>query len=162
MIIDKSYFILDISLPNDEYSNIDLYIQRFENEFLKKAFGSELADKLKAGHESVTDIINGAEYNVNGKSVKWKGLKNDEKISPIAYYVYYWYRRNTITYTTNVGEKKAKGENAASAEIGVKMAKAWDNLKETLNECYDYLIHSENDYGEVSLWNPGNINAFDL
>lgn len=125
-LIDTTYFVRDISVPvsstpalNVSFTNS---ILRYENEILKKLLGYELwkefTDALQEDpiDQKWADLKNGADFSfeLNGQTVNthWNGLVNTDKISLIAYYVYYNHRINHESGYTGIGEVVSKAENS--------------------------------------------------
>lgn len=165
MLIDRSYFVGDINIPNTSNaavgSLLDWFILKYETEFLDKVLGYELHKAFKTGLQEVSipqkwiDLRDGVEYtNVQGKPRFWHGLlaavSGDVSFdnSPIANYVYYWYMRNSHTQTSAMGEKKSKTENADNHSPANKMARAWNEMAECVRELVDYMNANKTDYPE--------------
>jgi hypothetical protein len=138
-MIDTSYFIQDISIPNlDKVTNsITTAISRYEKEILINLLGYELYNEFVtelAGSpaQKWLDLRDGADFELefNGRtySLHWNGLVNDDKVSLISYYVYYKYRENNITVTTGVGEARGKAENSVIVDDIPKMVNAWNSM----------------------------------
>jgi len=173
-LIDSTYFVKDINIPASTYSDLTAYITKYEKEILMQLLGYELATLVLAYNVStspqrIKDIVEGKEYDVNGYTVKWNGLKNTDKVSLIAYYVFYWWARNNATFTGTVGEMKSTGENAVNAPLTQRLSNAWSQLVD-LSQSYNYPYHSllafltenESDYPEWEFTMLGNVNGFDL
>lgn len=173
--IDNKYFKDDIILPEEKYDEpIQSFIERYEPEILKKLFGYELYKLISADEvvdQRLIDLIDGAEYTVNDHTYKWIGLKNDENISLIAYYIYYWVRRNKISETTSFSEVENAHENAVNVGASMKIQNAWRRLQQLYGSvkypddyesCYAYMKQREEDYPEWIFTELGSVNAFDL
>lgn len=179
-IIDKTYFDdLDITIPYDEegLDTIANHITKYEPEILRKALGSTLYELMIAnsGDSPYKEILDGKDYEVEyggvTHTVKWRGLKNTEKISLIAYYVYYWWQRNHASITIYSGEIKPGFENAVSASLASKIQSAWLRLEHLYGypgqsilepSLYNFLSEHEDDYPEWVVCPLGSVNAFDL
>lgn len=175
-LIDKTYFVFDINIPDSDYNNLDAYITRYEKEIVYKLFGYELGELVLAYNASseqrIKDIVEGKEYTLSdGTKIKWNGLANDDKISLIAYYVYYWYQKNNSTTLQGIGNVKLKGENSDNARAGIKISTAWSRLKmlygdycqsEYIPSAYNFLINFEDIYPEWEFEELGDVNNFDL
>jgi hypothetical protein len=85
MLIDRTYFVGDLNIPNTSQaaigSQVDLFIEQYEEQFLNEVLGYSLYKALKAGLQVVpvaqmwTDLIEGVEYtDANSKVRFWKGL----------------------------------------------------------------------------------------
>jgi len=165
-LIDSTYFVLDIAIPDSEYSNLDEYIVKYEREILMRLFGYELYTFVAAynpnSEQRIKDIVLGKEYTVNGKLAKWNGLINDDKESLIAYYTYYWYVRNNATTLQTTGMMKMVSENAAPVSAIQKLSAAYIRFEELQKSAYDYLTNHIDQYPEWEYTEEGSVNIFDL
>jgi hypothetical protein len=138
-LIDHTFFIGELNLPNTGNTEMQLRLNRFitkyEDRFLTELLGYDLYKQLKTGLIAITpdskwtDIRDGADFTFNGLSYNWQGLVNDDtKTSIIANYVYYWWMRNEATQTTAVGEVITKTENSTRISPATKMRSAWDEM----------------------------------
>jgi len=163
-MIDTSYFIQDIALPNlDKVSNsIGTAITRYEKEILVKLLGYELwkefNDAIEAGDpidQKWLDLRDGADFQLeyNGKTynLHWNGLDNAEKVSILSYYVYFKFRENTNVITTGIGDQKGKGENSVSVDDYPKMVNAW-------NEMVNLYGHIPKEYH--GFWSMDNLRVY--
>ncbi len=128
--IDKTYFNFDLSLVYDGVlgEELDLFIDRYEEEFFRKYFSYEDYKELITGTpvtQRLIDIVDGKEYTgLDGELQRWFGLENPELVSPVAAYVYMQVLGVKNTYTTHVGNAKAQLENALSVDYSQKIHKA--------------------------------------
>lgn len=84
MLIDKTYFIGDINIPNTHIlaisENVDWFIEKYEDDFLKKLMGYAFFKIFIDGISQTTveqrwnDLLFGVEYTSNGILKKWTGL----------------------------------------------------------------------------------------
>lgn len=85
MLIDRSYFIGEINIPNTTTTAVggllDWFIEKYEEKFLKEVLGYDLYKAFKAGLQEIpvqqkwTDLIEGVEYtDLNSNTRFWKGL----------------------------------------------------------------------------------------
>lgn len=177
-IIDKTYFDdLDINIPESTYEVITASITKYEPEILRLAMGSTLYELMIATPlaSPYKEIMDGKDYSIVQGSVtytvKWNGLKNSDKISLIAYYVYYWWMRNHASLTMYTGEIKPGFENAAQASINMKVSNTWMRLKNLYGfygqdvlepSLYNFLNEHETDYPGWIFKPLGSVNSFDL
>lgn len=113
-LIDVSYFIKNLHVPNteeptsDAYNELEVSIDRYVRQFLQLTLGRELFFELDS---HVTDgelnssapqiwlnLVNGCNYTNNGINYTWKGLIYQEglfKGSILAYFVYCNHFQNT-------------------------------------------------------------------
>lgn len=85
MLIDRTYFIGDLNIPNTSDaavgSLLDWFIEKYEEKFLNDVLGYDLHKAFKAGMLEVTipqkwtDLIEGVEYtDLQSNTRFWKGL----------------------------------------------------------------------------------------
>ena len=181
-LIDKTYFIGEIALPNKltdggDLSNISTYIAKYERQVLINLLGYDLYKALKteidAGSYTATwdAFVNGAEYTVDGYTVKWNGLVNSELQSFIAYYIYFYYMRDLISSTTGIGEVFNNAENSERISPAAKQANAWSRFLELYGSvtdgsfhpsAYRYLIENEDDFDLWLFTMEESVNKFDI
>lgn len=137
-LIDNTYFFGEISLPGGSLSgdlaDITEYIDQYEKEALIDILGYTLYVDLIAnpGDDRWSRFINGYQYTIeylgDTHIVKWNGLINTEKISLIAYYVYYHYVEFHVTHTSSFGELLQNAENASRISPSQRMVNAWNQF----------------------------------
>jgi len=156
-LIDYTYFIGVISIPEVADSNggaspimgdtvNTVFIGRYETPYLRKALGYAFAKAFLDGlqidptEQRWLDIKGGKEYTIADKKFYWPGFVNDEKISPLANYIYCEYMRDNATTTTAVGEAKPQIQNATMASVTQKISRAWTDMKRMTEYDYDNSI----------------------
>jgi hypothetical protein len=169
-LIDQTYFVYDISLPAGIYSDISGWIDRLEPSIIRNLLGAELG-QLVVGYDQSTsdqrikDIVEGATFEHDEKTLTWDGLKNNNKKSLLAYRIYVEYLRYNITTTTATGERKAKNENSSSADQSFKIWRAQQKFNDevaTLLLFIDANIEVYPEFVKPETIPGGNLNAFDL
>lgn len=168
-LIDSSYFIGEIAIPNiDQRPNtIQDNIDKYEKEILICLLGQKLYDEFIAGlaitptvPQIWLDLKDGKDfilpYNGHDVTLKWNGFVNADKISLIAYYVYYQIRYEEISTTTSVGEVRGKVENSELVNETRKMLNAWRKFL----HLYGELVYSENGV-DYPRYNYGLTRGFD-
>jgi hypothetical protein len=178
-LIGSDYFKQDINIPSTNVnSDIANVITRYEPEILKKVLGYELWDLIKDSPTSpdrLNDLINGVEYTVSYNNrdqiIKWNGLKNTEKISLIAYYVYFMWQTNHASNTTNVGESASVTELSDRVSPAQKMGSAYSKMRQLVGyagqdvlepSLYNFLKENETDYPEWVFKDVGSVNMFGI
>lgn len=135
--IDSSYFVGEIMLPNltVKAPDINQAIAQYEAEILIKLLGYKLYKQVVAtpNIEPFKSLIEGAEFTLNylGEEIllKWEGLKNTNKQSLIAYYVFYQYVDRNFTQMTGVGAAISDAKNAQIQNpYPDKMVNAWNRM----------------------------------
>lgn len=158
-IIDYTYFIGDINLPQAGSTDGQAYVNRFitiyETEFLQLVLGYDLwkafTDGLAAGSpdQKWIDIRDGKEFaDLSGKNKKWIGFKNTDLKSAIANYVYYKIMEDQQTQTTAIGEAKNNAENATMVTASFKMVNAWNRMVSMCLVLKDFLDANSDTYTE--------------
>lgn len=156
MIIDETYFQGEINIPSVQQpnvlNNLNLFIAKYETEYLQAALGYSFwklfIEGLEAEGERWINLRDGAEYR-NAKSYvrKWSGFVNENRISPIADYVYYRWSRDSITFTTTEGEAKSKKENARDISAVLKQSRAYNSMVDVTKVLWDYLSNAKDEDG---------------
>lgn len=161
-LIDTSYFIGDIEIPNlaqpEEAASLNNSIALYEKECLLDLLGYSMYKDLVAAVPVSGDkwykLINGAEFSFtfNGETVTryFEGLKGSDKKSLIAYYVYFMHRKKHASYMSgNKAEVEAESENS----------------KKVANSLYEKLVSIYNEfvfmYGEGSCYDWEMVKAID-
>lgn len=174
-LIDGSYFNqVDTNVPDNEFLNIQDYITRYEPEILKQLLGIELYRLVieeTPTEQRILDLRDGVDYEVDEVTYHWNGLVNDEKISLIAFYVFYWYVRLNISETSTTGERQSHSENANVANPSLKIQNIWLRLEQLYGSAYHptgyesaygFLNYFKDTYPEWEFQEIGSVNAFDL
>jgi len=194
-ITDYTYFINEISIPIKSTAAlngaINDSIALYEDEVLKKLLGYKLWKEMKAAYDaSVATVstplptkwdrfINGAEfdYTIDGETCtdKWIGIKNVEKRSFVANYIYFFHRRNNVSQNSGVGETIAIVENSKIVSPYAKCVNAWNKMIDMygeLDECnnpspnpsaYNFLLANASDYPDWKFTKMAkNLSLFSL
>lgn len=151
-LIDSTYFrdsniIANVGEPgvniniNDELNH---HIQIGERDVLSFAFGWEMWEDFKQyigngqllpeAPQNYQDIVNGKQYEREGKKCYWLGLiQPATKESLLADYVYCTYRNENNTQTTGTGEAKISSKVGQSVSMTPKITKVWNKFIEKLH-----------------------------
>lgn len=134
--IDESYFIGPINVPSSEFSNLPLFIEIAENKVLEGLLGPVLAASFDETVEPFKSLVEGNDYTVNycGKevTVHWDGLKNEKKISPIAYLAYCLWLQDAVARVSTSGVNTSKQENSKAISPALRISMA----SSLFDECY--------------------------
>lgn len=161
-LIDTDFFIGMLDLPARTNAGAmsamtDSFIPQYERKFLQACFGYEMykdfeaerAAQETAGEGIYYDLIHGKEYtNEDRRLCKWEGLVPDDAsvLSPIACFVYFYYRQSTTTRTDAVGENKPGAQNAEVVSAAAKMCDAWNEMSRSAESLYDFLYNNADSY----------------
>lgn len=154
-LIDTSYFDGLTGLDNISSAPVAQAvtnaIARYEKEYLKLMLGPSLYDAFMAGLDagdrsyfsdqfsdqfvkSALDdrwqyLRDGYSFTAdNGRAYIWPGFVNDEKVSPIADYVYWYFRRDNLTRPSSLSESRMKSENADTVSPRHRMVDVWNRM----------------------------------
>lgn len=138
-----------ISLPNavpatnnTEATKLQLFIAKYEEEYLKFIFGQEFYDLFIAGLNAETAIYkaikNGDTFRDTSNVLqKWEGFTKGK--NPIANYIYWYYQRSNASTTFGIGVRKGKAENSDEASPAQKMVDAWNEMVKFNFKLHQYL-----------------------
>lgn len=185
-LIDNTYFVREIALPEGKYKAIQVFITRYEPKVIYDLFGYELG-KLIIVYDSGTspqrikDIVEGKEYTISetnrykpgggDSAIKWNGLINEEKVSLLAYWIFYWWCRENESFATNVGGAKSKLENAVNIGFNEKTTFAWRemiqlygffNQPEIEPSCFNFMNEFQTTYPEWVFKSKKSINRLGI
>ena len=155
MLIDTLYFKTTIKFPSDDVSIINAYAEQSEKDYLIKCLGYTLYKEFIEGIAETSpaqkwiDLRDGKEYEVvaNGEihTVKWNGLINDDKISLLSYFTYFFlsrYMSKTATLNGTVANEQENGNLVSAKNLQVN---AWNDAIDLYgNDIYNkFQISSE-------------------
>lgn len=148
-LIDKTFFVRDITLPNLETTTqggqanierLNSFITKYEPKCLMDILGYPLfklfmADNTTPGR--IKDIKVGAEYyDENGLLQKWQGLIHDTDMSLIANFVYFYIQTSMSSQTSGVNTNVPKGQAGLVISPREKMIDGWNYFSsETFKMC---------------------------
>lgn len=171
-LIDVSYFIRDINIPNvtnpATLEKINSFIAKYEKECLINLFGYSIYKEIIEGTTARSVALKtGEEFtSVYGELKQWDGLVNSDKNSLIAYYVYFYIQRSNASVTTGVAVKVPKSEAATTVTPYAKMIEAWNNYIDSCTLMYYYLVSKASDFPDLDYCkvesNLEKINMFGL
>lgn len=144
-IVDKTYFIKKLSIPNTEEHNseqaiqletsIDLYARQFLQVTLGNVLFSDLDSNVTDGALEVgaplkwLNLVNGCSYTLDGKDYTWKGLIYSEgmyKNSMLAHYVYVNQYNDTVN--TMLGQVGLQGKNSEVVNPTSHLVGIWNDF----------------------------------
>lgn len=83
-------------------------------------------------------LINGSEFSfqLEGETITeyWPGLKNTDKVSMIANYVYFHFRRDNVSQFNGLSETVSYSESSRSINPREKLVKAWNGFVDQMGE----------------------------
>ena len=146
-LIDKTYFIKNISVPNteeptsDESESLDMSIDRYVRQFLQFTLGNVLFTDLDS---NVTDgvligsapqkwlnLVNGCTYTKDGVDYVWQGLKYElglYKVSLLAHYTYVNYYQNSVNSV--LGQVGIEPKNGVVVNPTEHLVSVWNEFIE--------------------------------
>jgi hypothetical protein len=152
-LIDTSFFIRDIKIPNVTYpaiaENVTQFIAKYEPQCLNLILGYDFYSLmlLELDTPRMQELLNG--------KGRWMGLVNQpQKDSLIAYYTYYFFEEAMATQSTGVATSITKDESAMNVSPADKMIAAWNQFSYRTREMYYFLTTTKVDdalvYPEIS------------
>jgi len=154
-LIDSTFFVSEISVPNtgkaDVLENLNNLIHKHETECLKQILGYELFNKFENAlptpvEQRMSDLLNGVEWtSPDGTIQKWQGLVHD-KLSLIANYIYWFYKKNEATQSSGIGTVVPKGASVVNVSPREKMTSAWNFFSEESIDLI-YFLRNQKDAG---------------
>lgn len=156
MILDRTYFQGNLSLPNISYndreglglimqtvgeSNLNYFIAKYEPECLKLILGEKLYANFMEGLSS--DPINNIWTKLEDV-LFWK--VGEYRFSPVANYVYFYTLRSNRTKTTTGGEKLENDSFTSNVSNQHKLIEAWNDMCDKIQDVRVFLDQHWNDY----------------
>ena len=158
LITTYADFVGSINLPNVSSSTpegeaLDLAIAQYEQEYLSKMFGYELAKEIQLAlvppastSGVIYDLINGKEFTDKlDRPNKWIGFRVIGQ-NAIANYIYCKFKNTNRTITAGIGEVKPNNENMSMAIDTAKVSDAWNAMVELNYILDDFLNKNIADY----------------
>ena len=146
-LIDKTYFIKNISVPNteeptsDESESLDMSIDRYVRQFLQVTLGNVLFTDLDSnvidGELEITapqkwlNLVNGYAYTKDGVDYVWQGLKYElglYKVSLLAYYTYVNHYQNSVNSV--LGQVGIEPKNGVVVNPTDHLVSVWNEFVE--------------------------------
>lgn len=155
-LINSSFFVGELSIPNLQQEtvseNLDYFITKYEKECLVGALGYPLYKLLQASEgameQRIKDLLDGVEYELNGKLTKWEGIKHGD-YSFVANYIYWFFMKNNATHTTGVATTKQNAAASISVSPAEKMIAAWNSMADSVNQMILFLRNRKNEDGTL-------------
>lgn len=184
-LIDASYFIREIHVPNVNESNTDsgVKLDYFIDEKVRlllstKALGSVLFTQLDSNvtngvlsntaPQKWKDLVNGKTYTKDGKSYVWEGLlqtKGTFKKSLLAYYTYYYWLMDNVSTMGGVGEVRGEAKNAVNVNSTQRLTTIWNEfvrMYQGENACFKGVKYVYNGVPIADFYNQNSGNYVSL
>jgi hypothetical protein len=158
-IIDTTYFVNEIEIANVNQNPVkaDLInsIKLYEKEVLVMLLGYplyvELMTNLATSGDKWDKLLNGEDFSfiLDGVTIntRWEGLKGVDKVSVLAYYIYYKHREKRASYTAGLAtEVEASTENAKPTAMYHKMVDVWNRFIDMYGQTWDDYFYPESAY----------------
>lgn len=159
MIIDHTYFTQKLSLPQrgntEGQTQIDDFVETYEEEYLKKVLGYDLWKAFDTGiagspggyDQRWIDLLDGKEFTYQGRNYNWGGFATMLK-TPIANYVYYKWMEDTAEHNTLVGTAVQNVDNNSRVNAVSKMVDAWNRMVDMNRTLWMFLKSDADTYPE--------------
>lgn len=175
-LLDATYFDqADCNIPQGTYNTVTDHLTRYERDILIQVLGYDLyklvADyNVSTSPQRIKDIVEGKEYTEGSYTVKWNGLTNSEKVSPLAFAIYAEWLKSTLIIS-NSGAGSANAENSTNIGIGSEVQRATSKARELFGyvdndmyapTLYNFLMKHQTTYTEWIFNEFKMINVFGL
>lgn len=122
-IITATSFTLELNIANIDQipvqERVTGFIDKYTQKFLKQLYGVTMGQLFI---DALPDLDNTNRFWV---------LANDADLqNALASYVYYWYQRDGVSFTSGQGEKRSQAANSTDTQIAYKIGRAWSDLVE--------------------------------
>lgn len=184
-LIDASYFIREIHVPNVNESNTDsgVKLEYFIDEKVRlllstKALGNVLFTEFNGyvangvlsntAPQKWKDLVNGKTYTKDGESYVWEGLLQTKGTFPkslLAYYTYYYWLMDNVSLLGGVGEVRGEAKNAISVNSTQRLVKVWEDFVKMYqgeNACYNGVKYIYNGVPITDYYNQNSGNYVSL
>jgi hypothetical protein len=173
-LIDESFFIGEINIPNtgkpEIKESLDVFINKYEKELMQRLLGIQLWKIYDIDSTSLrfTDLINGVDYTTGSYYYSWRGLvwgTAPNKHSLIANYIYWHWIKDKEIWNSGIGTIRATPNQAISISPGLKMSTTWNQFSYQVAEFNHYMSSSLSVYPEwqpFNLWEFRTVNDFDI
>lgn len=147
------YFVGEILIPNitgsdlaslSNKANLQWFIDKYESEYLTYLLGEDLFAEYSAGLIAIP------------VQAKWTSLKNmiyvsaksqgGAMMSPVAFYIWFFWSRNQATQTLQNGEGQPSMENATMVYPSAKQISAWNQMSRMSDEIMEWLEENHSTY----------------
>ena len=157
-LIDNSYFILEMNVPNTDNTNpalngstneLSKFIEKYESKYLSEVLGYEMYKDFLANIQlqKYKDLLDGVEFTDSlGRLNKWCGFANSEKLSPIANYVYVKLLSHRVSSLAGIGLVSTNAENSVRVDPSYLMTMVHNEMVELNIVLHNYLITRPTDY----------------
>lgn len=152
-LIDASYFVGDIALPEQMLTNIDDHIENHQKDMLKMLVGYDEYLLL----QDDGPLIVGDTYDYGGYTVEYEGAKK-----MLAYYVYYHIIKERFQNVETIGIMMPVSENAQRVTVSDKLVYSWNAFVDEYLKAQRYLLLKEASYPKLLLTKVDKINQFGI
>lgn len=107
-----------------EAQKLTRMINQYETDILVDLLGEMYGDFIaNITDTKYQDLINGANFTIDGVEIPFVGLK-----ALIAYKIYYYYQASESTQSSSIGEMKSISVDNYPVLVGSKLANAWNRF----------------------------------
>lgn len=122
-IISATAFTAELNIAgidNPTINRLNIFIDKYTKKFLKQLYGDVMGNLFVSALAEEPPIVAGNRF---------YDLAQDEDLqNALACYVYYWFQRDNVSFSSSQGEKRAKASNSTDTEIGKKLSRAWNEM----------------------------------
>jgi len=178
-IVDKTYFIKSINVPNvaehnaDELVSLNTSIDKYARQFLQFTLGNVLFTDLDnnvtlgvldvGAPQKWLNLVNGCEYIINGKTYTWNGLIFEQglyKTSILAHYTYLNHYQTDIN--TSLGQIAINPKNGVNVNPTEHLVSIYNEFVEMYqgNSCNEPIQYYRNETLFTDYYGNGNNSGY--
>lgn len=120
-IITVTAFTLELNIANTDQipvqERVNGFIDKYTKKFLKQLYGDVMGNLFV---DALPMLDNTSRF--------YALATNEDLQTALASYVYYWYMRDAVSFSSGQGEKRAQASNSTDTEMGYKVARAWNEM----------------------------------
>lgn len=144
------------ALQSSSQAQIYTYIEQYQFKYLAEMFGEDFASAFIEGATSVNEPANLSLFlEAHRRLFRSQGSVN---VSPIAFYIYYYYMRGAKTTSTVYGEVDIDFTYGRNAQNEIKLMDAWNEMVDLGISVYLWANSSIADFRQAGYTHKFNRN----
>lgn len=122
-IITANAFTAELNIAgvdNPTINRLNEFIDKYTKKFLKQLYGDNMGNLFISALNEQPPISAGNRF--------YDLAQDSDLQNSLACYVYYWFQRDNVSFSSSQGEKRAKASNSTDVEMGYKVSRAWNEM----------------------------------
>lgn len=125
-IISATAFTLELNIANIDQpyvqERVNGFIDKYTKKFLKQLYGNDMGNLFVNALAVIPPIEAGDRF--------FDLAQDSDLQDALASYVYYWYQRDGVSFSSGEGEKRSKAANSVDTQMIHKAVRAWNEMVE--------------------------------